>query len=126
MRPIQQKIPDIKAYRSLTRFLGQLRIPSCFYIDTRNVWVHEPNGHSKVVLVTDQFNGASLSECKKIVERTFQYQVDYSDMIAAIKKSRKFMGLLHDLNIKNADYGLAVCKGFVSRMKVKAETQPTN
>lgn len=75
-RANHHKIPDIKAVRSLTRLLGKLHIPSCYYTYPELVPVFDKDGFQTGTMHIDKESyGFGLKEAKDFVEAWFDYEV---------------------------------------------------
>ena len=74
-RSLSNKIPDIKALRSLTRLLGKLHVPSCYYTyeDTAYEYSEETGKLINTYQVKKEAYGFGLKESKDFVEGWFEY-----------------------------------------------------
>ena len=121
-RPNNQKIPDIKAFRALTRLLGLSGVSSLHRVH----W-HPGNVTSNYQPFDQHVYGLGIKESKDLVERVYDYYLPEQEteadrlrganIIHETKRTRQFMSLLNRLGIQSAPTGLAVCKAFVTRQR---------
>ena len=126
-RPNNQKIPDIKVTRQLTRLLGKCGVPSLSRTFTDTEYWHDPDGNMVTQHLTKTIYGWGLKETKDYVESKYDYYLPANEteldrlrgqnIIHEIKRTRQFMSLLRKCGIQSADTGLAVCKAFVTRQR---------
>lgn len=121
MRDSNLKIPDIKAFRAVTRFLGLLGISECrtFHPPPPHPWQNSPKHISWTY-------GLGLAEAKSLVERMWDYrvtsngpldQLQKGNELHEIKRTRQLMSTLNKLGLKAPDAGLQICRQFVTRMR---------
>ena len=119
MRDSNLKIPDVRAFRSLTHLLGKLGIKSCYrVIPIYNPFTSVPQPEYNIEC------GLGIKEAKDLVERMWDYQpisnspldrLQKANALHCIKRTRQFMNMLNKLGLKSPDSGLQACRGFVTR-----------
>ena len=128
----EQKIPDIKALRMLTIFLGKLHIPSCFRV--LQVTDYEYDNITGVLIrscvVDKEAYGWGLKECKDYVESKYEYvymptvlsplkEIQRGNMIQEIRATRYAMRMLKLFDLKNATIDLRLCRSYVERQRAR-------
>jgi hypothetical protein len=74
------KIPDIKAIRTITRFLGKLHVPKCYYVyEELTPQFNDIGQHIGDSLVRKEAYGYGLKEAKDFVEAWFDYESPAKD-----------------------------------------------
>jgi len=123
MRDHNLLIPDIKAVRSITRFLGKLGITECYYdYKTNNPFIPSEEKRNY---------GWGLAETKRYVEEKYHYtpiknsplnKFEQYNELHEIKRTRQLMHMLRKFGLKLnhiPDSTLGPARQFVTRMRAR-------
>lgn len=123
MRDLNLKIPDIKAVRSITMFLGKLGLDTC-----RRHIPPPPHPWQNSPVHKPWMFGLGLAEAKAYVEAKYNYMIvsnsphkQFADMndIHITKRVRQTMNMLNKLGLKTPDANQQPCRAFVARMRAR-------